>query len=140
MKNAVVIFSVFSLLSAIALFYFSFNLEQLKAFIVFVVLASISVYAAIKYTVGKSAYGYSGFGDVFVLSFFGFMAVLGTSYLFSKSIDLVNIFPALTIGLLSTAVLNLNNLRDVNNDRKANKNTLVVKMGYGKGKVYHYLL
>ncbi|GGG45257.1 1,4-dihydroxy-2-naphthoate octaprenyltransferase [Bizionia arctica] len=100
----------------------------------------LSIYAAIKYTIGKNAYGYRGLGDLFVFVFFGFVSVVGGYVLFSKELDHIVFLPACTIGLLSAAVLNLNNLRDINSDRNANKNTLIVKMGFEKGKKYHYFL
>ena len=74
----------------------------------FLGIASIS--AAIKYTVGNSAYGYSGFGDVFVFLFFGLLSVLGSYFLYTKTINFEILLPAISIGFLSTAVLNLNNL------------------------------
>jgi 1,4-dihydroxy-2-naphthoate octaprenyltransferase len=103
-------------------------------------LGLLSIYAAIKYTIGKNAYGYKGLGDLFVMVFFGFVSVGGGYLLFSRQLDHIVFLPACTIGLLSVAVLNLNNLRDIDSDRKANKNTLIVKMGFEKGKKYHYFL
>ena len=108
--------------------------------LLFFSLGLLSIYAAIKYTIGNNAYGYRGLGDLFVFIFFGFVSVIGGYILFSRQLDHIVYLPACTVGLLSVAVLNLNNLRDVNSDRKANKNTLVVKMGFEKGKVYHYFL
>ena len=103
-------------------------------------LGIASIAAAIKYTVGKSAYGYSGLGDVFVFAFFGLLSVLGSYFLYTKQIDLLMLLPAFSIGLLSTAVLNLNNMRDRKNDKKSNKNTIVVKIGATAAKKYHYSL
>jgi 1,4-dihydroxy-2-naphthoate octaprenyltransferase len=103
-------------------------------------LGITSVIAAIKYTVGNSAYGYSGFGDVFVFVFFGLLSVLGSYFLFTKEIHFPVFLPAFSIGLLSTAVLNLNNMRDRKNDKKSNKNTIVVKIGGEAAKRYHYCL
>jgi 1,4-dihydroxy-2-naphthoate octaprenyltransferase len=97
-------------------------------------LASIS--AAIKYTVGTTAYGYSGFGDVFVFVFFGWVSVIGSNFLFTHFLDWKLLLPASSIGLLSVAVLNLNNMRDIENDTIAGKNTLVVKMGLHWAKKY----
>lgn len=108
--------------------------------LLFFSLGLLSIYAAIKYTIGNNAYGYRGLGDLFVFVFFGLVSVIGGYILFSRQLDHIVYLPACTVGLLSVAVLNLNNLRDVNSDRKANKNTLVVKMGFEKGKVYHYFL
>jgi 1,4-dihydroxy-2-naphthoate octaprenyltransferase len=96
--------------------------------------------SAIKYTVGNSAYGYSGFGDVFVFIFFGLLSVVGSYFLYTKYINFEIFLPAISIGLLSTAVLNLNNLRDQTEDKKNNKKTLVVKLGNEKAKKYHYFL
>ena len=99
-----------------------------------------SVIAAIKYTIGENAYGYMGLGDVFVFLFFGLLSVLGTYFLFTKSLHWQLFLPAMTIGLFSAGVLNLNNMRDIYNDAKAGKNTLVVKLGRKKAKKYHYFL
>jgi 1,4-dihydroxy-2-naphthoate octaprenyltransferase len=106
----------------------------------FFVLGIVSIVAAIKYTVGDLAYGYSGFGDVFVFLFFGLLSVLGSYFLFTKEIYFLLTLPAISIGLLSTAVLNLNNMRDYQNDKKSKKNTIVVKIGLKAAKRYHYSL
>jgi 1,4-dihydroxy-2-naphthoate octaprenyltransferase len=103
-------------------------------------LGVASIAAAIKYTVGKLAYGYSGLGDVFVFVFFGLLSVVGSYFLFTKEISVAIFLPAFSIGLLSTAVLNLNNMRDRVNDQKVGKNTLVVKIGAEFSKYYHYVL
>ena len=89
---------------------------------------------------GKNPYGYSGMGDLFVFLFFGLVGVIGTYYLYTKTLNLALILPAFTIGLLSSAVLNMNNMRDIENDRACNKNTLVVKIGFNKAKYYHTFL
>ncbi|NNE02810.1 MAG: 1,4-dihydroxy-2-naphthoate octaprenyltransferase [Eudoraea sp.] len=106
--------------------------------ILFGVLGALSIWAAIRYTVGKKAYGYRGFGDVFVFCFFGLVSVVGSMFLFTKYITLDAFLPGVAIGLLSTAVLNLNNLRDYHSDKEAKKNTLVVYLGLKNGKRYHY--
>ncbi len=109
-------------------------------FLLFTVLGALAVWSAIRYTVGDSAYGYKGLGDLFVFSFFGLLSVLGSMFLFTKFLTFLAVLPAISIGLLSTAVLNLNNLRDHNTDLKAGKNTLVVKLGIERAKQYHYFL
>ncbi|CEN45808.1 1,4-dihydroxy-2-naphthoate octaprenyltransferase (fragment) [Capnocytophaga canis] len=96
--------------------------------------------AAIKYTVGKSAYGYRGFGDLFVFIFFGLVSVVGTYFLYLHQLDWKIFLPATSVGLLSVAVLNINNMRDYENDKAMGKNTLVVKMGSNLAKFYHYYL
>ena len=140
MKKAIIITSVLSLISSIGVIYLSFGSQNFLQAILYFVLAIACVGAAIKYTVGNSAYGYKGLGDVFVFIFFGLVSTLGTYYLFGHTMDYKVIFPAITIGLLSMAVLNMNNMRDVENDTAVGKNTLVVKMGFQKAKNYHFFL
>ena len=120
--------------------YVAFGKENFALSLIFILLGIGSIGAAIKYTVGKSAYGYSGFGDLFVFIFFGLVSVVGSNFLFTHFIDWKLFLPASAIGLLSVAVLNLNNMRDIENDKIAGKNTLVVKMGLENAKKYHSLL
>lgn len=125
---------------ALLLILSAFGSKHFLLGLLFFGIGLVSIYAAIKYTVGSNAYGYRGLGDLFVFVFFGLVSVIGGYILFSKQLDHVVFLPAFTIGLLSVAVLNLNNLRDINSDRNANKNTLIVKMGFENGKIYHYFL
>jgi 1,4-dihydroxy-2-naphthoate polyprenyltransferase len=106
----------------------------------FFLLGIASITAAIKYTVGKSAYGYNGFGDLFVFLFFGLLSVIGSYFLYTKQLNFLIFLPATAIGFLSTAVLNLNNLRDFDQDKINQKYTLVVKLGITKAKKYHFFL
>lgn len=129
-----------SLLLAGLLLFRAFGMDYLGYLILFGFLAVLSIWAAIRYTVGSSAYGYFGLGDLFVFLFFGLLSVLGTRFLFAKQIEWMDLLPAITIGCLSTAVLNLNNLRDAESDSRAGKHTLVVKIGFGNGKKYHAFL
>jgi len=140
MKMAMIITTIITLIIALLLIYISFGKENFAFSILFFVLGILSITAAIKYTVGNSAYGYSGFGDVFVFVFFGLVSVIGSYFLYTKEIHFVVFLPAIAVGLLSTAVLNLNNMRDLINDKVANKNTLVVKIGPSAAKKYHYFL
>lgn len=140
MKLAMVITACITLCVALLLIYTAFGKDDFIFSAIFFGLGVTSIIAAIKYTVGKSAYGYSGFGDVFVFLFFGLLAVVGTYFLYTKQLNFTVFLPAITIGLLSTAVLNLNNMRDRVNDAKSGKNTLVVKMGAESAKIYHYFL
>lgn len=140
MKNAIIITTIITLIVALLLIYISFGKDNFLYSVVFFVLGVASIIAAIKYTVGKSAYGYSGFGDIFVFLFFGVLAVVGTYFLYTQQLNFAIFLPATSVGLLSTAVLNLNNMRDCINDKKVGKNTLVVKMGDKKAKNYHYFL
>ncbi|MEM9648019.1 MAG: 1,4-dihydroxy-2-naphthoate polyprenyltransferase [Bacteroidota bacterium] len=140
LKKGIIVSIVLSMILAFALIYVSFGKENLKFIVVFSIFGILSIWAAIRYTMGSNPYGYQGLGDVFVFLFFGLLGVLGSMFLFTKSVDWATLFPAMSIGLLCVGVLNLNNLRDVSSDRKHGKNTLVVKMGYKNGKRYHYLL
>ena len=106
----------------------------------YLVLGILAIVSAIRYTVGNTAYGYRGYGDLFVFVFFGLVSTLGVNFLYSKQLDFVLFLPAIAIGLLSVGVLNLNNMRDEASDRKSNKNTIVVKIGGAKAKKYHYFL
>jgi len=107
---------------------------------VFLFLGILAIISAIKYTIGKNAYGYIGLGDVFVFIFFGLVSVMGSNFLYSSEIKLELIFPSLTLGFLSAAVLNLNNMRDLRNDKQSKKNTIAVKLGAQNAKIYHYIL
>ena len=132
--------SFLTLLTAILLIYLAFEKDDFGNLVVFFLLGIASIAAAIKYTVGEKAYGYSGFGDFFVFLFFGLLSVCGSYYLFSKQLDFTIFLPACSIGFLSIGVLNLNNMRDSVSDAKSGKNTIVVKIGVKLAKYYHYYL
>ena len=114
--------------------------ENLSDLFAFAGLGILAIVAAITYTVGAKPYGYMGLGDISVLVFFGLLGVGGTYYLQTHSIDSHIILPAIGSGLLASAVLNINNLRDIEQDAKAGKNTLAVRLGVYKGRVYHCIL
>ncbi|WFQ81517.1 1,4-dihydroxy-2-naphthoate polyprenyltransferase [Xenorhabdus sp. SF857] len=103
----------------------------------FLILGLLAIVAAITYTVGTRPYGYLGLGDISVLIFFGYLSVLGTYYLQSGTFSISTVLPATASGLLSVAVLNINNLRDIENDRQNGKNTLAVRLGGKKARYYH---
>ena len=140
MKRAIIITSLLTLISAILLIYYAFRDTNLGYSLFYLALGILAIVSAIRYTVGNTAYGYRGYGDVFVFVFFGLVSTLGVNFLYSKQLDLILFLPATAIGLLSVGVLNLNNMRDEASDKKSNKNTLVVKMGGAKAKKYHYFL
>lgn len=140
MKRAIIINAILAFISGLLLISYSFNSNSLIYILIFVILGIGAIAAAIKYTMGKNPYGYSGLGDLFVFLFFGIIGVIGTYFLQTKQINLNLIFPASVIGLLSAAVLNMNNMRDIENDRASHKNTLVVIIGFNKAKYYHTLL
>ena len=140
MKRALFITSGLTLISAMVLIYFAFKDTNIGYSLFFLVLGILAIVSAIRYTVGNTAYGYRGFGDLFVFVFFGLVSTLGVNFLYSKQIDFNLFLPAAAIGFLSVGVLNLNNMRDEASDRKSNKNTIVVKIGAAKAKQYHYFL
>ena len=140
MKVAVIVTSVLSLISASSLIYLAKESMSSNMIFSYLILACFCIIAAITYTVGKKAYGYYGLGDLMVFLFFGLVGVMGSSTLYTKEIDWLLLLPATTIGCLSTAVLNLNNMRDIENDAVSNKNTLVVKIGVKRAKIYHISL
>lgn len=137
MKNGVIILAILSAISAGWLIYFGVQDMPNSVLWTYVVLAIACIIAAITYTMGKGAYGYKGLGDVMVFIFFGLVSVMGVFSLYSKMIDPLVVLPAIAFGLLSVAVLNLNNMRDHENDAQVGKKTLVVKMGLQSAKVYH---
>ncbi|GAA4970109.1 1,4-dihydroxy-2-naphthoate octaprenyltransferase [Algibacter aquimarinus] len=140
MLNAIKLNVLFAICLSTCLIYCAFGVTNFTLTATFFVLGTLSIIAAIRYTVGTNAYGYKALGDIFVFIFFGLVSVIGCYVLFAKRIDAVVYLPAITIGLLSTAVLNLNNMRDIKNDETSNKMTLAVKLGSKKVKIYHYIL
>nr|WP_111709315.1 1,4-dihydroxy-2-naphthoate polyprenyltransferase [Lutibacter citreus] len=140
MLLAIKISVIITFFIAILLIYTSFGKDDFLNLFVFFILGVLSIVAAIKYTMGKKAYGYSGFGDFFVFVFFGIVSVVGSYYLQTKELNTFVLLPAVTIGFLSIGVLNLNNMRDRESDIKTNKNTIAVKIGSENAKYYHYFL
>ena len=106
-------------------------------FLLFLVFGIVALIAAYRYTGGSNPYGYAGFGDVAVFLFFGILPVAGTYFLNSHMINPEIFLPAVSIGLFSTGVLNLNNMRDIENDRNSGKKTVVVRMGSDRSRLYH---
>ncbi len=139
MKRAVILFVILCLMSGISLLLVSFGVNY-QLLLVFLGLGVFSIIAAIAYTVGKRPYGYAGLGDISVLIFFGLVGVMGSNYLFTKTFSLQLILPALTCGLFSVGVLNINNVRDIESDKKAGKNSIPVRIGKNKAAIYHWFL
>ena len=140
LKNGILISILVNLCLVVLLLYVAFGPQNITYLIVFGLLGLLSIWAAVKYTVGDQAYGYRGLGDLFVLLFFGLLSVLGSLFLYGKTLFAAAILPALTIGLLSTAVLNLNNMRDRESDQQAGKKTLAVLLGAKGSRLYHFAL
>lgn len=140
MLNAIIITGLLAFISGLLLLYFSFNSFQSNEFYSFLGLGLLSIVAAITYTAGKKPYGYAGLGDVSVLIFFGLVGVIGTFFLQTKSINWSIILPAISSGFFATAVLNINNLRDIESDKLAGKKTIPVRFGKPFGVNYHRFL
>jgi 1,4-dihydroxy-2-naphthoate octaprenyltransferase len=139
-KTGLYIVSALTLISGIILLFVAFGTTINYLFLIFLILGIFAIGTAIKYTVGKNPFGYNGFGDIMVFIFFGIVSVCGSYFLFTKNIDYTILLPAMSIGLLSTGVLNINNMRDIENDKSSNKMTIAVKMGISKSKIYHTVI
>jgi len=139
MKVAVIVFIILCLGSGISLLLVSFGLNW-KAMLFFFSLGVLCIMAAIAYTVGRRPYGYAGLGDLSVLIFFGFVGVMGSYYLFTQRLSWLEILPALSCGLFSIGVLNVNNIRDIDSDRKAGKFSIPVRIGRANSVLYHWVL
>ena len=140
MKHMILLFVFLSLTSGLLLIFTGLYHIGWKTILFFIMLGLSAIYAAIKYTLGKNPYGYVGFGDLFVFIYFGIVGVAGTYYLHMNSFDPLVLLPASAIGMLSSGVLNLNNMRDIENDARSGKRTLVVHLGSKTAKIYHLLL
>ena len=139
MKKGMVILSLTSSFLTLALIILAFGLNSFYI-LIFAALGGLAIFSAIKYTVGKFAYGYFGLGDLFVFVFFGLISVLGSNFLFDSILEFKLINPAIVLGLLSVGVLNLNNMRDIKNDADCGKKTLAVVLGAQKAKLYHFFI
>ncbi|AYN02269.1 1,4-dihydroxy-2-naphthoate octaprenyltransferase [Chryseobacterium sp. 3008163] len=140
MKNAVILFSVLSFVATVALLYLAFIPDFMNEFYIFIGLGVASILAAIGYTVGKKPYGYMGLGDVFVFIFFGLVSVCGSYFLFTKTFSWDMLLPGAAVGMMSMAVLNLNNMRDIESDRLSGKNSLALRMGFRNAMIYEMVL
>jgi 1,4-dihydroxy-2-naphthoate octaprenyltransferase len=139
MRNALIVFVILCLASGLSLLWLAFGVNW-NAFIFFFGLGLLSILAAIAYTVGKKPYGYSGLGDVSVLIFFGFVGVMGSAYLFTQRFEVLQVLPAMSCGFFSIGVLNINNIRDIESDKKAGKFSIPVRIGRSKAITYHWIL
>jgi len=139
MKSAIYFFIAFSLVSGISLLFISFQTNW-AAFIPVLMLGLLAIAAAYYYTNGAKPYGYMAMGDVSVFLFFGLVAVLATQYLHTREVQALFILPACSLGFWSTAVLNVNNMRDMDSDRNAGKHTIPLQLGIHNAKLYQTFL
>jgi len=139
MKLAIGVFVGLSLVSGLSLLYTAFGFDW-QSLLFFFALGILSIVAAITYTAGRKPYGYAGLGDLSVLLFFGLVGVMGSSYLYTHTIHWSFVLPAMSCGLFSVAVLNINNIRDIESDKKAGKYSIPVRIGREKAVIYHWVL
>ena len=137
MKFGMVILIMLSLIAGILLIAEGTKGLDMTTFLIFLAFGIVALVAAYRYTAGSNPYGYAGLGDVAVFLFFGILPVAGTYFLNTHQLTAEIFLPAISIGLFSTGVLNLNNMRDIENDRNSGKHTVVVRMGSRKSRVYH---
>jgi 1,4-dihydroxy-2-naphthoate polyprenyltransferase len=140
MRLAIGVFALLSALSGLTLVWLAFGAEGLLLVALFVLLGALAIGAAVTYTAGSKPYGYAGLGDIAVLIFFGWVAVLGTYFLQAQSLAWTLWLPATAMGLLSVGVLNVNNIRDLASDAKAGKRTVPVRLGPRRARIYHLVL
>jgi len=140
MRNAVILFSILSFIATVALLYVAFIPKYMNEFYIFIGLGVASILAAIGYTVGKKPYGYMGLGDLFVFIFFGLVSVCGSYFLFTKTFSWDMLLPGTAIGMMSMAVLNLNNMRDIESDRLSGKNSFALRIGFKNAMIYEMVL
>ena len=139
MKKGMIILSLIASFLTLTLIILAFGLNSFYV-LIFAALGGLAIFSAIKYTVGKFAYGYFGLGDLFVFIFFGLISVLGSNFLFDSVLEFKLLSPSIVLGLLSVGVLNLNNMRDIQNDAECGKKTLAVVLGTQKAKLYHLFI
>jgi len=140
MKKGMIAVGGLSFILGIALVFIGTWHHSPFAFFVFIGLGMLALLAAYFYTAGKKSYGYIGLGDLAVFLFFGLLPVIGVFYLHTNYMDASIVLPGISMGFFSTGVLNLNNMRDVENDKQSGKITLAVKMGNTGSYVYHTVL
>jgi len=137
MLTGIIVVAIMTFISGMWLLSLSFHSFNFN-FVLFLVLGLAAIAAALKYTMGKSPYGYKGLGDIFVLIFFGLIAVSGSFYLHAKMFPCQILMPSASFGLLSTGVLNVNNIRDIKSDKEAGKYSIPVRIGRKNAVVYHW--
>lgn len=138
MKQAMIINVLLTIVSGLALVFYA--LDSAQSIAAFLALGVLAILAAIAYTVGNKPYGYVGLGDVSVFIFFGLLGVSGSYFLHTGQIEWRLLLPSLGCGLLAVSVLNINNMRDIENDALCGKRTVVVRLGQQRAKIYHLLL
>lgn len=140
MLNGIVVLALFSLISGILLIYLAFGGFSSSLFWFFLGIGLLCIVAAYTYTAGKKPYGYMGLGDISVFIFFGIVGVVGSYFLQTQSFDWQVISPGIMCGAMAMGVLNINNIRDLDSDKKAGKITIPVRLGRKKAIIYHWFI
>lgn len=140
MRRAIALVALLAMISGLGLVWSAFGTRAIWLVLLFIVLGAAAVWAAIAYTASSNPYGYRGLGDLFVFVFFGLAAVAGTYFLQTLSLPAVVLLPATSCGLFAVAVLNVNNIRDIESDRRAGKMSIPVRLGPRRARIYHWLL
>jgi len=140
MRRAIGLTALLTVAAGLLLLWFAFGREAFSSLLLFIVLGGAAIGAAITYTAGKLPYGYAGLGDLAVLLFFGWLGVLGSYTVQAGRFDAALLLPATACGLLAVAVLNVNNIRDLESDRLAGKRSVPVRLGLRRARVYHWVL
>jgi 1,4-dihydroxy-2-naphthoate polyprenyltransferase len=138
MKRAMYLFGILSLVSGLLLLFVA--VQDWKLFGLFLGLGIAAIWAAITYTSGSNPYGYAGLGDISVFVFFGLLGVVGTFFLHALSFEPLTLLIGVSLGLFSTAVLNINNIRDIESDQKAGKRSIPVRIGRKAAVQYNWAL
>lgn len=140
MKRAMLLTAGLAMVCGLALLWLAFGARNMALIAVFLGLGGAAIAAAIGYTNGKRPYGYEGLGDLFVLLFFGWVGVVGSYIVQTAAFEPLVLLPATSCGLLAVAVLNVNNIRDLDSDRLAGKHSIPVRLGLQRARLYHWLL
>lgn len=138
-KVMIAVYISLSILSGLALVWFSFGTFFCIESLLFIVLGGAAIMASVRYTLGRNPYGYRGQGDFYVFVFFGMVPVLGSYFLASHELFWKMLLPAVSMGAFSTGVLNVNNIRDMATDA-ATRVTVPLKIGEKAAKIYQTAL
>ena len=139
MKRLIIWLVALSVLSGVALIATSFEALFSREGLTMLGLGALAIVAALGYTLGRRPYGYMGLGDLFVFLFFGLLSTIGGYFLMCWQVDWSVALPAAACGLWSVGVLNINNIRDIESDRK-NRTTVPILLGERGAKIYQCVL
>lgn len=140
MKIAIAIFSAICMVIGLILIIRILPFIDRSSALILLIIGAASILAALFYTLGRHAYGYKGWGDLFAFLFFGPVPVIGSYFLHSLTFDWQPLWPSIGMGFISTMILNINNMRDIKNDKASGKRTIAVILGLKNARIYHALL